>query len=48
MNIVNEKLRVISDIVRFYAALESPIKIKLLTAHVITEVEKVLEEEKNG
>lgn len=48
MKIVNEEQRVISDIVRFYAALEAPIKIKLLTAHIITEAEKVLEEENNG
>ena len=48
MKIVNKEHKAISDIVRFYAALEAPIKIKLLTAHIITEAEKVLKEGNNG
>ncbi len=48
MNIISEEEKLIKDIIRFYGAEEQSIKLKLLTATVISETEKIFKEERNG
>ena len=48
MNVIEKENRIMRDILKFYGAEELPIKVRLLTADVIAETEKLFKEEQNG
>ncbi len=48
MKIIDKENRIMMDILKFYGAEELPVKVRLLTAAVIAETEKLFKEERNG
>ncbi len=48
MKIIRKENRIMMDLLRFYGAEEMPVKVKLLTANIIAETEKLFKEERHG